>query len=292
VLYLGGSIGFQDVHISDKEQSDWIRERVEVSKPWNHTVDKKLMILVWSESFEKFIPQRKAFRSPGLRISYPWYESSHRQLIDHSIDYRVKHITIRIAHHGHLNVLANVIRKPIEAILIEFSSDEADDWPAGDVNYHLSANYVRPTPLGKKVSLSLAASPSHVEAEDPVVLGKTRAIQHFENDETTLNVAMGVLLHGDAAFAGQGIVYETMSHNLPSYGTGGTIHLIVNNLRSALPVTPSFLLLRPTHPTPSMHPSSTSTSKPSILYVDSPPITNTRCCHQHCLLPLLRTQRD
>ena len=94
----------------------------------------------------------------------------------------------------------------------------------------LGANYVRPTPSGKKVALSLVANPSHLEAEDPVVLGKTRAIQHFEGDEKEHNVAMGVLLHGDAAFAGQGIVYETMGmHNLPAYGTGGTIHLIVNN---------------------------------------------------------------
>ncbi|KXN84600.1 2-oxoglutarate dehydrogenase, mitochondrial, partial [Leucoagaricus sp. SymC.cos] len=121
-------------------------------------------------------------------------------------------------------------RKPIEAILNEFSGDEDDNWPAGDVKYHLGANYVRPTPSGKKVSLSLVANPSHLEAADPVVLGKTRAIQHFENDESAHTTAMGVLLHGDAAFAGQGVVYETMGlHNLPEYGTGGTIHLLVNN---------------------------------------------------------------
>jgi len=98
------------------------------------------------------------------------------------------------------------------------------------VKYHLGANYVRPTPSGKKVSLSLVANPSHLECEDPVVLGKTRAIQHFEGDETTHNTAMGVLLHGDAAFAGQGVVYESMGmHSLPNYGTGGTVHIIVNN---------------------------------------------------------------
>jgi 2-oxoglutarate dehydrogenase E1 component len=134
-------------------------------------------------------------------------------------------------HRGRLNVLANVIRKPLEAILNEFSGAvNSDDFPAGDVKYHLGANYVRPTPSGKKVSLSLVANPSHLEACDPVVLGKTRAIQLLENDEATHSAAMGVLLHGDAAFAGQGIVYETMGfHNLPWYGTGGTIHLVVNN---------------------------------------------------------------
>ncbi len=94
----------------------------------------------------------------------------------------------------------------------------------------LGANYIRPTPSGKKVSLSLVANPSHLEAEDPVVVGKVRAIQHFEGDETTHTGSMGVLLHGDAAFAGQGVVYETMGmQGLPNYGTGGTIHIIVNN---------------------------------------------------------------
>ncbi|KAF6747954.1 oxoglutarate dehydrogenase [Ephemerocybe angulata] len=203
-----GAVGIQYVHIPDKEQCDWIRERVEVPKPWNYTVDEKRMILdrlIWSESFEKFMaskyPNEKRF---GLEA-----------LIDRSVDHGVKHITMGMPHRGRLNVLANVIRKPIEAILNEFSGDEGDS-PAGDVKYHLGANYVRPTPSGKKVSLSLVANPSHLEAEDPVVLGKTRAIQHFEGDEANHTTAMGVLLHGDAAFAGQGVVYETMGlHNLP-----------------------------------------------------------------------------
>ena len=232
-FYLGGAVGIQYVHIPDKEQCDWIRERVETPKPWNYTVDEKRMILdrlIWSESFEKFIaskyPNEKRFGLEGCEALIPGMKA----LIDRSVDHGVKHITIGMPHRGRLNVLANVIRKPIEAILNEFSGDEADPWPAGDVKYHLGANYVRPTPSGKKVSLSLVANPSHLEAEDPVVLGKTRAIQHFEGDETTHITAMGVLLHGDAAFAGQGIVYETMGlHNLPCYGTGGTIHLIVNN---------------------------------------------------------------
>ncbi|PPR07689.1 hypothetical protein CVT24_003898 [Panaeolus cyanescens] len=228
-----GAVGIQYVHIPDKEQCDWIRERVETPKPWNYTVDEKRMILdrlIWSESFEKFIaskyPNEKRFGLEGCEALIPGMKA----LIDRSVDNGVKHITIGMPHRGRLNVLANVIRKPIEAILNEFSGDEEDSWPAGDVKYHLGANYVRPTPSGKKVSLSLVANPSHLEAADPVVLGKTRAIQHFENDEATHNTAMSVLLHGDAAFAGQGVVYETMGlHNLPCYGTGGTIHLIVNN---------------------------------------------------------------
>ncbi|KAG6812719.1 hypothetical protein H0H92_001080 [Tricholoma furcatifolium] len=227
-----GAVGIQYVHIPDKEQCDWIRERVEVPKPWNYSVEEKRMILdrlIWSESFEKFMaskyPNEKRFGLEGCEALIPGMKA----LIDRSVDNGIKHITIGMPHRGRLNVLANVIRKPIEAILNEFSGTDLES-PAGDVKYHLGANYVRPTPSGKKVSLSLVANPSHLEAEDPVVLGKTRAIQHFENDEAAHSTAMGVLLHGDAAFAGQGVVYETMGmHNLPSYGTGGTIHLIVNN---------------------------------------------------------------
>lgn len=186
--------------------------------------------LIWSESFEKFIaskyPNEKRFGLEGCEALIPGMKA----LIDRSVDNGVKHVTIGMPHRGRLNVLANVIRKPIEAILNEFAGAQDDDSPVGDVKYHLGANYVRPTPSGKKVSLSLVANPSHLEAEDPVVLGKTFAIQNLEEDHTTHNTAMGVLLHGDAAFAGQGVVYETMGfHNLPNYGTGGTIHLIVNN---------------------------------------------------------------
>ncbi|KAH9065545.1 thiamine diphosphate-binding protein [Lactarius vividus] len=229
-----GAVGIQYVHIPDKEQCDWIRERIEVPKPWNYTLEEKRMILdrlIWSESFEKFIaskyPNEKRFGLEGCESLIPGMKA----LIDRSVDHGVKHVTIGMPHRGRLNVLANVIRKPIEAILNEFSGVvDSDAFQAGDVKYHLGANYVRPTPSGKKVSLSLVANPSHLEACDPVVLGKTRAIQFLENDEVGHSTAMGVLLHGDAAFAGQGIVYETTGfHNLPSYGTGGTIHLIVNN---------------------------------------------------------------
>ncbi|CDO77547.1 hypothetical protein BN946_scf184912.g46 [Trametes cinnabarina] len=229
-----GAIGIQYVHIPDKEQCDWIRERVEIPKPWNYTLEEKRMVLdrlIWSDSFEKFVaskyPNEKRFGLEGCESLIPGMKA----LIDRSVEHGVKHVTIGMPHRGRLNVLANVIRKPIEAILNEFSGTaEDDDFPAGDVKYHLGANYVRPTPSGKKVALSLVANPSHLEAEDPVVLGKTRALQHFEQDEQSHNTAMGVLLHGDAAFAGQGVVYETMGfHNLPNYGTGGTIHLIVNN---------------------------------------------------------------
>lgn len=186
--------------------------------------------LIWSDSFERFIaskyPNEKRFGLEGAESLIPGMKA----LIDRSVDLGVCSIVIGMPHRGRLNVLANVIRKPTEAILAEFApSTDPNEEAAADVKYHLGANYVRPTPSGKRVSLSLVANPSHLEAEDGVVLGKTKGIQHFDGNEDK-TTAMGLLLHGDAAFAGQGIVYETMGfHDLPNYGTGGTIHLIVNN---------------------------------------------------------------
>ena len=186
--------------------------------------------LMWSEMFEKFIaskyPNEKRFGLEGCESLIPGMKA----LIDRSVEHGVKHVVMGMPHRGRLNVLANVIRKPIEGILNEFSGGLDGEEAGGDVKYHLGANYVRPTPSGKRVSLSLVANPSHLEAEDPVVLGKTRGIQHFENDEFNHATALGLLLHGDAAFSAQGVVYETMGfHNLPNYGTGGTVHLVVNN---------------------------------------------------------------
>jgi 2-oxoglutarate dehydrogenase E1 component len=134
-------------------------------------------------------------------------------------------------HRGRLNVLANVVRKPNASIFSEFSgTQDSNVEGSGDVKYHLGMNYARPTPSGQIVHLSLAANPSHLEAVDPVVLGKVRGLQFFQNDEESRSKSIPILLHGDAAFAAQGVVYETLGFtNLPGYTTGGTIHLIVNN---------------------------------------------------------------
>jgi 2-oxoglutarate dehydrogenase E1 component len=227
------SIGIQYVHIPSREQCDWLRERLEVPHPWSYDTEEKRMILdrlIWSDSFERFIaskfPSDKRFGLEGGESLIPGMKA----LIDRSVDLGCKSIVIGMPHRGRLNVLANVIRKPIEAILSEFKGTaDASEEGGGDVKYHLGANYVRPTPSGKRVALSLVANPSHLEAEDPIVLGKVKALQHFDGDGKT-ETAMGILLHGDAAFAGQGVVYETMGfHDLPNWGTGGTIHLIVNN---------------------------------------------------------------
>ncbi|KAK8195576.1 2-oxoglutarate dehydrogenase-like protein E1 component [Phyllosticta capitalensis] len=229
-----GSYGIEYIHIPDREQCDWLRERLEVPQPYKYSVDEKRRILdrlIWGSSFESFLatkyPNDKRFGLEGGETLIPGMKA----LIDRSVDYGVKDIVIGMPHRGRLNVLSNVVRKPNESIFSEFAgtADPADEG-SGDVKYHLGMNFERPTPSGKRVQLSLVANPSHLEAEDPVVLGKTRAILHYNNDEQEAKTAMGVLLHGDAAFAGQGVVYETMGfHALPKYHTGGTIHIVVNN---------------------------------------------------------------
>merc|ERR1712230_130887 len=207
---------------------------IEVPQPFKYSVDEKRRILdrlIWSSSFESFLatkyPNDKRFGLEGCETLVPGMKA----LIDRSVDYGVKDIVIGMPHRGRLNVLSNVVRKPNESIFSEFGgSAAAEDEGSGDVKYHLGMNFERPTPSGKRVQLSLVANPSHLEAEDPVVLGKTRAIQHYNNDEKAHNTAMGVLLHGDAAFAAQGVVYECLGfHSLPAYSTGGTVHLVVNN---------------------------------------------------------------
>lgn len=229
-----GPYGVEYIHIPDRDQCDWLRERLEIPAPYKYNLDEKRRILdrlIWSWSFESFLAQKypndKRFGLEGGESLIPGMKA----LIDRSVDYGVKDIIIGMPHRGRLNVLSNVVRKQNESIFSEFGgSTEASDEGSGDVKYHLGMNFERPTPSGKRVQLSLVANPSHLEAEDPVVLGKTRAILHYNKDEKDATSAMGVLLHGDAAFAAQGVVYETMGfQSLPAYQTGGTIHIIVNN---------------------------------------------------------------
>jgi 2-oxoglutarate dehydrogenase E1 component len=233
-LFTGGSIGVQYIHIPNRDECDWLRERVEVPEPFKYSVDEKKAILdrlVWSDSFERFVaskyPNEKRFGLEGGESLIPGMKA----LIDRSVDHGVKNVVMGMPHRGRLSVLANVVRKPTEAILAEFApSQDPNEEAAADVKYHLGANYIRPTPSGKRVALSLVANPSHLEAEDGVVLGQVKSLQHFDGDVKDTSTAMGLLLHGDAAFAGQGIIYETLGlADLPNYGTGGTVHIIVNN---------------------------------------------------------------
>jgi 2-oxoglutarate dehydrogenase E1 component len=143
-----------------------------------------------------------------------------KEMFDRSADLGVENSIIGMPHSGRLNVLGNVVCKPLSQIFSEFT---------GDVKYHLGTSYDRPTRCGKRIHLSLVANPSHLEAVDPVVVGKTQAKQFYSNDaDMTKN--MFILIHGDGSFAGQGIVYETLHLSaLPNNTTGETIHIVVNN---------------------------------------------------------------
>ncbi|TPX48287.1 oxoglutarate dehydrogenase (succinyl-transferring) [Synchytrium endobioticum] len=229
-----GSIGVEYSHIPDRRQCDWLRQRFEVPTPYKYTKEEKQVILdrlSWAHSFERFVaakyPSEKRFGLEGCETLIPGMKA----MIDHSVELGVETIVMGMPHRGRLNVLCNVVRKPLESIFTEFShSAESTVEGSGDVKYHLGMNFDRPTPSGKRVHLSLAANPSHLEAVNPVVQGKVRATQFYDNDEVERKKSMAVLLHGDAAFAGQGIVYETLGmSDLPFYTTGGSIHIIVNN---------------------------------------------------------------
>lgn len=227
------SYGVEYIHIPSKEQCDWLRERIEIPQPFKYSSDEKRQILdrlIWSCSFESFLatkfPNDKRFGLEGAEAVVPGMKA----MIDTSVEHGIEDIVIGMPHRGRLNMLSNVVRKPNESIFFEFTGSKEFDEGSGDVKYHLGMNYKRPTTSGKHVNLSLVANPSHLEAEDGVVLGKTRAIQEYKTDTGEFKKAMGVLLHGDAAFSAQGVVYETMGFaNLPAYSTGGTIHIIINN---------------------------------------------------------------
>lgn len=229
------SYGIQYTHIPSKEKCEWLRERIEIENPFSYTVDQKRQILdrlIWATSFESFLstkfPNDKRFGLEGLEAVVPGIKT----LIDRSVDLGVEDVVLGMAHRGRLNVLSNVVRKPNESIFAEFQGSTGNNQMevSGDVKYHLGMNYQRPTTSGKYVNLSLVANPSHLEAQDPVVLGRTRALLHAKNNLDDKTKALAVLLHGDAAFSGQGVVYETMGFlTLPEYSTGGTIHVITNN---------------------------------------------------------------
>lgn len=191
--------------------------------------------LAWSDLFEHFLANKytaaKRFGLEGAESLIPGMKA----LIDRAADMGVENIVIGMPHRGRLNVLGNVVRKPLSQIFCEFSGtsqgskDPADYTGSGDVKYHLGTSFARPTSSGRRVYLSLVANPSHLEAVNTVVLGKTRAKQYFVDDLDRTR-CMPILLHGDGAFSGQGIVYETLDMSgLVDYTVGGCVHLVVNN---------------------------------------------------------------
>ena len=230
-----GTFALQYMHISDPEQAGWLKERIEgFDKEITFTREGRRAILnklVEAEGFEKFLHVKymgtKRFGLDGGEALVPAME----QIIKRGGQLGLRDIVIGMPHRGRLSVLANVMAKPYRAIFNEFqggSFKPEDVDGSGDVKYHLGASSDREFD-GNSVHLSLTANPSHLEAVNPVVLGKVRAKQDQLNDEDRTQV-MGVLLHGDAAFAGQGVVAEGFGlSGLKGHKTGGTMHIVVNN---------------------------------------------------------------
>ncbi len=229
-----GPIGYEYMHISNPTERKWFRDRVEKSKDnMNFTKNGKEAILnklIQAEGFEKFLHKKyvgtKRFGLDGGESLIPALE----QIIKIGSQSQVKEVKIGMSHRGRLNVLANVLQKSYKRIFNEFAGEFAtsSDEEAGDVKYHLGASSNREFD-GNSVHVSLTDNPSHLEAVNPVVLGQTRAKQFFHKDKERKKV-IPILIHGDAAFAGQGVVAECFAMSgLPGHNTGGTIHIIVNN---------------------------------------------------------------
>ena len=228
------NIGYEFMHMGDPDEKTWIRNRIEgPEKDIKFTENGKNAILnkiVEAEGFEKYLHIKfvgtKRFGLDGGESLIPALE----QIIKRGGNLGAKEIKIGMPHRGRLNVLANVMRKPFKAIFSEFfgkSATQREDF-GGDVKYHLGASSNREFD-GNSVHISLTDNPSHLEAVNPVVLGQVRAKQFFHKDSKRKKV-IPVLMHGDAAFAGQGIVAECFAMSgLPGHNIGGTIHIIVNN---------------------------------------------------------------
>jgi 2-oxoglutarate dehydrogenase E1 component len=231
-----GPIGVEFMHIQDPDQKNWIQRRIE-GAPWLtafNNAEKRTILaqLTEAEGFESFCQKRyvgtKRFGLEGGEVTIPALHA----MIESVVADGTKEIVIGMPHRGRLNTLVNIVKKPLSALFSEFAgaSFKPDDVQgSGDVKYHLGTS----TDIeiaGRMVHISLQPNPSHLEAVDPVVVGKVRARQDMAGDIDTRRSVMAILLHGDAAFAGQGLVYETLAMSqLVGYRTGGTIHVVVNN---------------------------------------------------------------
>src|SRR5882672_11059998 len=226
------NIGYEYMFISDRVQRQWIQERIEpargMPKPSPEQQKHLLRKLTEAEHLERYLHTRyvgqKRFSLEGGESLIPSIDD----LIQRAGAHGVQEIVIGMAHRGRLNVLVNVLGKMPASLFLEFEGKAAQDLPSGDVKYHNGFSSDISTP-GGPVHLSLAFNPSHLEVANPVVEGSVRARQRRRDDKSGDQV-LPILIHGDAAFAGQGVVMETLNlSGTRGYGTGGTVHLIVNN---------------------------------------------------------------
>ncbi len=236
-------VGTEFMHISDPTEKKWLVERIEpvrgvepISDSDKHRMLAKLNA---AEAFENFLHTKyighKRFSLEGSETVIPMLDL----VLSDAADQGVQEVVIGMAHRGRLNALANILNKPYEVIFSEFegSLDPNTTQGSGDVKYHLGSDGVHTAPSGNTVKVTLASNPSHLEAVNPVVEGMARAKQemiraegpHHESGDYHDSV-LPVLIHGDAAFAGQGVVGETLNlSQLPGYETGGTVHIVINN---------------------------------------------------------------
>ena len=230
-----GPLGVEYLAVPDKERRVWLQERMEPTRNRpDLTAEQRRGILerlVTAEMFEQFLQHRftgqKRFSLEGGEALIPLLDA----LIDEAARLEAVEIVLGMPHRGRLNVLAHVLDKPYEMIFAEFEGARLPEDVSGDgdVKYHLGHSTDRRLPGDRPVHLSLAPNPSHLEAVNPVVEGIVRAKQAYRQDARRRGV-VPVLLHGDAAFMGQGVVYETLALGpLPAFTTGGTVHVIVNN---------------------------------------------------------------
>jgi multifunctional 2-oxoglutarate metabolism enzyme len=227
------TIGVEYMHIQEPDEKAWIQRQVE-GVHVDATADEKREILASlnaAEAFERFLHTKylgqKRFSLEGAETLVPMLQF----LLDEAADAGVEEVVMGMSHRGRLNVLANVVGKSYGQIFREFEGELDPNVPqgSGDVKYHVGATGKHTAPSGTTVSLTLAANPSHLEAVDPVVEGMVRAKQDRAGDHAHEKV-LSILIHGDAAFAGQGVVAETLNlSELPGYDVGGTVHVVVNN---------------------------------------------------------------
>lgn len=229
-------IGFEFMHIHNRDIRAWLRERIEgrlhQPAPSAEQREKLLRWVLQPETFEKFLHKRfvgqKRFSIEGGESLMVALET----ILERLPQGGASEIVMGMAHRGRLSVLANFLKKPLKVIFYEFSENYVPNMVAGDgdVKYHLGFATERVLGDGTRVRIDLAANPSHLEAVDAVVEGKARARQRHLEDTATRKKVIPLLIHGDAAFAGQGIIAELLNlSQLPGYRTGGSIHLITNN---------------------------------------------------------------
>jgi 2-oxoglutarate dehydrogenase E1 component len=231
-----GSIGSEFMHIQNTRIRNWVLHRLE-SRPAKLNAPRAvqmalLRVLLEAESFETFLHAhyvgQKRFSLQGAESLMVILDV----ILQKCPGAGIREICMGMAHRGRLNVLANFLKKSLNVIFTEFTENYIPNLVAGDgdVKYHLGYRTVRKLPSGAEVEIRLSANPSHLEAVDPVVEGTARARQRIRNDTEHRRKVLPLLIHGDAAFAGQGIVAETLNMSqLPGYSTGGTVHVIVNN---------------------------------------------------------------